>query len=1083
MADVKNFGLIGVGSNVQFGKAGSKIVLDAGTFKFKAANGTTDVAVTAAGVTSSAAISAATGISTTAGGVTATAGDLTATDGNLVLTNTAATITLGTDTVLSRAAAGVFQFNGTKGTVLPLGTTAQRPTGINGLIRANTDAEAATVLEYFANNQWFTIATGGNTGELSTELQEIRDSLGTVVNNTTGVWNDAALTSNLYKNGSTAAPNLTVALNNLATNIAGKDTLDEIFPSLTEGNVIYSDANNEWAQAAPGATSGVQAYDAGLAALAAKTSTGVMVQTGDDTYQSASFAATGGLTVSDLSATTGVISVGTTGNLAALNTMAGEGIAVRKTDGTWYNRSLVQPAAGLTISNADGVDGNPTFALANDLAALEGLTTTGFIVRTGDGTAKTGEITGTDTRIVVTNGNGVASNPTIDLAEVTQGSTGTFVKVTLDGYGRVTGNTAVTTGDITALVDNTYVNIDGDTMTGDLSFGGTHKVTGLAAPTAGGDAANKTYVDNAVAGLTWKAAVNVLSATNVPLTGTDLIIDADDVQNGYRILLIGQTTATENGIYVATVSGSNYTLARSSDADTYQELIGATVFVMEGTQYASTGWTQSNHYLTSFAGQAWVQFSGGGTYSGSGAIDVVGTTISLDSGNGLSQAGGQLTVNLAAATALQFNSGALTLVLASAGGLEQSGSGLKISAAGVTNAMLANSTLTTDADTGTGSISLGGTLNIEGTSAQGIITSVTGGTFTVTASNASSSQKGVATFNTASFTTTAGDVTIKAGGVTNTQLVNSSFSLAADSGSGSVALGGTLTVSSADSAITATADGAGITLQLETVDVAHGGTGQTTLGANQVMLGNGTSAVQTSSALSFSGTTLTVGATTINGGGTDTTITSTATNGDIVLMPNGTGSVVVGPVGAGLIQSDSGTALTIRGNTTLTLESGTGSTSMVLATGTTAKVSVSGPTAADYATGLAANDLTNKQYVDTAIASGASAGAVKSFQATVPLDADGTTDIGTPMPAGATVLSVKVQVNVADSGAELSVGKTGSTAAYMTAAENDAQTNGLYMAECFVTESGAVQLIGTVGSSSGSGTGSAQVIVTYQVAQ
>jgi hypothetical protein len=43
---------------------------------------------------------------------------------------------------------------------------------------------------------------------------------------------------------------------------------------------------------------------------------------------------------------------------------------------TWALRSLTAPAAGLTINNPAGVAGDPTFALANDLAALEALSGT-----------------------------------------------------------------------------------------------------------------------------------------------------------------------------------------------------------------------------------------------------------------------------------------------------------------------------------------------------------------------------------------------------------------------------------------------------------------------------------------------------------------------------------------------------------------------------------------------------------------------------------------------------------------------------------------------------------------------------------
>ena len=1088
MADVKNFGLVGVGNNVQFGKAGSKIVLDAGTFKFRNAANAADVAITSGSVTSSGAISAATGITTTAGGVTASAGNLTATAGNLVLSSGTATIGIGGDTTISRQQAGVVAFDGAGAVQLPGSTGSFAGTPEAGMLRYQT-AAGVTSLEYYDADAaaWQTIATGGNTGTLAGEIQVLRDSMGTMVDNTTGVWNSAALTSPLY---GTTPSSLTVALNNLASNIALKDTFDELFPSTAIGNVIYSNGTNKWAQAAPGSTSGVQAYDAGLEALATKTSTGIIAQTGADTYTAVTVSASGGLTVADTTGTDGALAIGTTGNLAALNSMAGSGIAVRNSDGSWANKTISSANGDLTVTNGSGTAaGDISLNLAGNLAAVSGLTSVGFVKMTSGGLVSTGAITGTSGNIVVTNGDGNASNPTINLAEVTQADTGTFVKVTLDGYGRVTGNTAVTTGDITALVDNTYVNVSGDTMTGNLDFGGTHKVTGLAAPTAGGDAANKSYVDNAVAGMTWKAAANVLSATNVPLTGTSLVIDGDDVQDGYRIVLIGQTTAADNGIYVASVPtpGGAYTLTRAADADTYQELIGATIFIMEGTQYGNTGWTQSNHYLTSFAGQTWVQFSGAGAYSGSGAIDVTGTVISLRSGNGLTQTAGdnsnQLAINLAADTALQFNAGALTFVLASGGGLEQSASGLKISAGGVTNTMLANSSIGTDADTGTGTISLGGTLNIVGTSAQGISTSVSGGDFTITAANATTTSKGVASFSSASFDVASGAVSIKSGGVSNSQLANSTFTLSDGTATDAVALGETLTVTGTGGITTAVTNNA-LSIDLGTVAINHGGTGKTSFTNNQIHYGQ----FEQSATLSFdpavgsnSIPTLTLGQTTIAGGtvaNPDFSITA-ATGGDISLVPaSGQSVVIAGSVGDSTIQSDAATALTIRGNTTLTLESGTGSTVMKLTSGTTNKVSVSGPTAADYATGLAANDLTNKQYVDQAIASGAAAGAIKAFTATV--SGDGTTDIGSAMPAGATVLSVKLQVTTADSAATVTVGKSGSAGAYMSSNDNDPSATGLYLAETYVTEASATTATITV---SGATTFAGKVIVQYQVAQ
>lgn len=109
--------------------------------------------------------------------------------------------------------------------------------------------------------------------------------------------------------------------------------------------------------------------------------------------------------------------------------------------GTVASIATAQPAAGLTVTGGPITSsGTLTFALANDLAALEGLASTGIAVRTGTDAWAQRTITGTAGQITVTNGSGAAGNPTLSLN--TTGTAGTYATVTTDAYGRVTSGSA-----------------------------------------------------------------------------------------------------------------------------------------------------------------------------------------------------------------------------------------------------------------------------------------------------------------------------------------------------------------------------------------------------------------------------------------------------------------------------------------------------------------------------------------------------------------------------------------------------------------------------------------------------------------
>src|SRR5687767_12134374 len=102
-------------------------------------------------------------------------------------------------------------------------------------------------------------------------------------------------------------------------------------------------------------------------------------------------------------------------DLDAVEALAGTGIAARTATNTWALRALTPPAAGLAVTNGDGVGGNPTLALANDLAALEALSATGLVARTASDAWTTRSIDASGTGLSVTNGNGVSGNPTVTI--------------------------------------------------------------------------------------------------------------------------------------------------------------------------------------------------------------------------------------------------------------------------------------------------------------------------------------------------------------------------------------------------------------------------------------------------------------------------------------------------------------------------------------------------------------------------------------------------------------------------------------------------------------------------------------------
>jgi hypothetical protein len=439
------------------------------------------------------------------------------------------------------------------------------------------------------------------------------------------------------------------------------------------------------------------------------------------------------------------------------------------------------------------------------------------------------------------------------------------------------------------------------------------------APVSGNDVVNKTYLDFYAAGISWKQPVLCGTTANITLSGLQTI-DGVTVVAGNRVLVKSQTAPAQNGIYLASATA----WSRAPDADTWDELISALVFVESGSTLAGSAWycTIQRGGTLGVTAITWSNFSVAASYSAGTGLTLANYVFSITNTGVAAAAYGSASKTLTATVNAQ---GQLTVLAATdiaIANTQVSGLGTMstqaASSVAITGGTINGTTIggsTAAAITGT-TITANTQFTGAGTGLTGTATSLSigGNAATATSATTATNLAGGAT-GSVPYQTASGATTFLAAGTDGFVLkLTAGVPTWAASTSGTVtSVSGTGTVSGISLSGTVTSSGnltLGGTLDLSAPPAIGGTTANTItgttitantkfVGTNFDASGSGGGALRTSSSAAV----LQWGA----GGGVNLTLDGAfnmnPANATIQISPTGTGTLTVNPATAGTMNN------------------------------------------------------------------------------------------------------------------------------------------------------------------------------------